>query len=395
MKKIFIWMSSMHLGGAERSLIGLLESFDYSKYQVDLFLNSHEGELLKNIPKTVNLLAENKRYKLIETSIRQNLKKGNILIFISKLFARVKAKRKSKNSKNGVINGDYNHKYTKWLMPKIQKKIEYDLAISFIAPHYFVKEKIKAKEKLAWIHTDYKNIALDKKSQEKMWRPYDFIVGVSQDVTTNFGIVFPSLKNKLITIENILSKENIVKQSLNENLVNNSEQITLLSIGRFCEAKNFDNIPYICKKILDMGIDVKWYIIGYGSQEQIIKDKIKVYNVEYNVIILGKKENPYPYINACDIYVQPSRYEGKAVTVREAQILEKPVIITNFSTATSQLEDGVDGIIVPLDNDLCAKGIYDFINNKELQEKIKYNISKRDYSNKQEIEKIYSILEEM
>ena len=112
-----------------------------------------------------------------------------------------------------------------------------------------------------------------------------------------------------------------------------------------------------------------------------------------NVILLGKKENPYPYIKACDIYVQPSRYEGKAVSVREAQILNKPVIITNFETSKSQLTDGFDGIIVPMDNDCCAEGIYKVIKDKELQQRLIDNTKITDYTNKQELEKIYALLE--
>ena len=114
--------------------------------------------------------------------------------------------------------------------------------------------------------------------------------------------------------------------------------------------------------------------------------------MEDYIIMLGKKENPYPYIKACDFYIQPSRYEGKAVTVREAQILCKPVVITNFTTAKSQLIDGVDGIIVPMDNEKCAQGIADFINDKERVNKIVKYLEKTDYSNSNEIEKIYELV---
>lgn len=68
---------------------------------------------------------------------------------------------------------------------------------------------------------------------------------------------------------------------------------------------------------------------------------------------LGKNLNPYPYICRCDLYVQPSRYEGKCVSVKEAQMLRKPVVITNYATANSQVENGVDGIIVTMDNEKC------------------------------------------
>ena len=111
------------------------------------------------------------------------------------------------------------------------------------------------------------------------------------------------------------------------------------------------------------------------------------------VILLGKKENPYPYIKACDIYVQPSRYEGKSVTVREAQMLGKPVIITNYKTSSSQLEDGVDGIIVSMDNDRCAEEVAKVIRNQNIQEKIVKNVGKKDYSNSNEVYKLYALID--
>lgn len=140
------------------------------------------------------------------------------------------------------------------------------------------------------------------------------------------------------------------------------------------------------------GIDIKWYIIGFGKDEKLIEKKIRESKMEDHVIVLGKKDNPYPYIKKCDIYVQPSRYEGKAVAVREAQILHKPVIITNFPTASSQLIDGVDGVIVPMDNDGCAKGIKNLIMDDEKRKNLIKNCSSSCYSNKEEVEKIYALM---
>lgn len=167
----------------------------------------------------------------------------------------------------------------------------------------------------------------------------------------------------------------------------------LLSIGRFCTAKNYDNVPDIANRIINSGInDLKWYIIGFGGDEQLIRQKIAEAGMEDHVILLGKKENPYPYIKDCDIYVQPSRYEGKSVTVREAQMLCKPVVVTNYPTAHSQIKDGIDGQIVPLDNEGCAKGIMEFIKDSDLRQKIIDYLKTHDYSNNSEIEKIYSLI---
>ena len=135
-----------------------------------------------------------------------------------------------------------------------------------------------------------------------------------------------------------------------------------------------------------------WYIVGYGSDESLIREKIQNAGMEDYVILLGKKSNPYPYIKNCDVYVQPSRYEGKAVTVREAQALHKPVVITRFATSSSQLVDGYDGVIVPMDNEGCARGITQLLDDKKQMNRLSDNTSQIDYSNKIELEKLYQII---
>lgn len=169
--------------------------------------------------------------------------------------------------------------------------------------------------------------------------------------------------------------------------------MNLLSIGRFCKAKNYDNVPDITRRMIERGVsDLKWYIIGYGGDEELIRRKIKEAGMDKHVILLGKKENPYPYIQACDIYVQPSRYEGKSVTVREAQILFKPVAVTAYPTASSQINDGIDGVIVPLDNEGCAEGLARFIADTALQQRIIAHLHTHDFANASEVEKIYNLL---
>ena len=178
-----------------------------------------------------------------------------------------------------------------------------------------------------------------------------------------------------------------------ENEMPNDGSIQLLSIGRFTNAKNFDNVPDICRRILEAGLDIKWYLIGYGGEEPLIRQRIQEAGMEDRVMILGKKENPYPYIKACDLYVQPSRYEGKAVTVREAQMLCKPVVITRYATSASQLEDGVDGVIVPMDNEGCAEGIVRLLKDPERVQRLSAACARRDYTNAEEVKKIYRLLE--
>lgn len=396
-KKILIVSHALELGGAERSLIGLLEAFDYDNYQVDLFLLRHEGELLEDIPEKVTVLPEIPAYTVLARPMIQTLREGHVLLTAARLFGKIKAAYYDK--KNGCVESavaiEYSHKYTYKLMPQIQSDKEYDLAISFLTPHYIVANKVHAKKKIAWIHTDYSKVTVDVLSEQKMWEPYDNIISISEAVTKSFVKVFPKLKSKVVVIENILPEKLIRRQakefSVSEEMPNGA--IRLLSIGRYCFQKNFDSVPFICKLLLKKGLNIRWYIIGFGSDEELIRKRIVENHMQDFVIILGKRKNPYPYIEECDIYIQPSRYEGKSVTVREAQLLGKPVIITSYTTASSQLEAGVDGIIVPLDNQECADGIAELVRNKDKQESLSRNCRKRNYANYSEVKKIYGMLE--
>ena len=135
-----------------------------------------------------------------------------------------------------------------------------------------------------------------------------------------------------------------------------------------------------------------WYVVGYGPLEDELLKLITELGLNNYFFLLGKKMNPYPYIKACDIYVQPSRYEGKAVTIREAQILGKPVVITNFPTAKSQVNDRIDGLITPMGVEGIVEGLQKVIDNPILREDLVKNTISNDYGNENEVQKIYSLI---
>jgi len=394
-KRILIVSHALELGGAERSLIGLLEALDPKRCDIDLFLLQHKGELMHAIPKYVHLLPEVPAYTVLARPMKDTLREGHLLLtgarFIGKLMAYRYAK--SKHYTDHGVSLEYSHKFTCPFMPPIQQNQEYDLAISFLTPHYFVAKKVRAKKKIAWIHTDYSRVQVNISSELTMWNAYDYIVSISQSVSKSFLQVFPSLTSKILLIENILPYSLILDQSREHLIVQKDKYIHLLSVGRYCTAKNFDNIPDICSRLIQQGFKIRWYIIGFGGDEPLIQQKISDAHMQDHVILLGKKANPYPYIKACDLYVQPSRYEGKCVSVIEAQILAKPVVITDYSTSSSQLETGVDGVIVPMDNEGCAAGIAALLRNPDKMRQLSANCKKRDYSNAQEVEKIYQLVE--
>lgn len=374
----------------------MLNAIDTEQYNVDLFLYSHRGELLKQVPDAVHLLPEIKKYDVIEKPIKEAIQKGFSDIALARLWAKYQFARYAKKNhlKEGSAILQYVFDAVTPLLPDINPNTEYDLAISFLTPHNIVLNKVKAKKKLAWIHTDYTKISVNVEKEIKVWSQFDHIVSISEDVTRSFLSVFPTLAGKIIEIANILSPRTVRAKALASKvdfLIQNG-RVNLLSVGRFTFAKNFDNVPDICRRILQEGCEVYWYIVGYGGDEQLIKEKIKEAGMKEHVILLGKRENPYPFIKACDIYVQPSRFEGNAVTVREAQILCKPVVAANYPTAHSQIKQGVDGIIVPQDNAGCAHEIAQFIKNKELQQNIVGYLKEHDYGNEKEVQKLYSLM---
>lgn len=391
-KRLFISIQYMEIGGVERSLLGLLGNLDYSRVEVDLFIYRHSGELMQFIPPMVNLLPEIPAYTTLTRPITQIVREGHLKIALGRLKAKRQSAQFGKRNTDGENYSIYQYvaDATTPHLPKIND-IVYDLAISFITPHNIVKDKINAKCKVAWIHTDYSNIAIDIKRELKTWGTYNHIAAISEDAKKAFISKFPSLSNKVMVIENILSVNFVRQQALLEQPKLDGE-IKLLTVGRFCYPKALDQAVRICAKLVSVGFPVKWYAIGYGD-ENTVRNAIAECEMQDHFIILGKKTNPYPYIAACDIYVQPSRYEGKAVTVREAQVLGKPVAITAFNTSASQLTNGFDGLIVPMDIDGAARGIASLIENRPLQEEFCKNMAITDYGNSKEIDHIYSLID--
>lgn len=397
-KSMLIVSHALELGGAERSLIGLLDALDPSVWDIDLFLLRHEGELLGEIPAHVNLLPSMPAYTVLARPMKDTLKEGHVLLTAARLAGKAAAQRyvKKHGLKDSGVALEYSHKFTCPFMPAIRPEKEYDLAVSFLTPHYFVAKKTRAKKKIAWIHTDYSRVQVNTASETRMWDAYDHIVSISDAVTDGFVKAFPGLKEKIVVIENILPRRLIRRQAeeICPDMARSGDERILLSIGRFCHAKNFDQVPFICKRIVESGLDVKWYLIGFGGDEALIRRSIAEAGMEDRVIILGKKSNPYPYIRTCDLYVQPSRYEGNCVCVHEAQMLGKPVVITRYATSASQLEEGVDGVIVPMDNEGCAAGIAALLRDTDRMNQLSANCKARDYSNAKEAEKLIKLMEQ-
>ena len=395
MKKVLIGSFDMEVGGVERSLISMLNNFDHDNHEIDLMLYSHTGDFMTLLNNKVNLLKEDRKYSTFRKSIVETFKQGNILLGSSRDLARIFANLKGKINKTneyGVYQMQLMWKYALPFLPKIEK--EYDVAISYLWPHYFIAEKIKAREKIAWIHTDYSTIETDVNLDLKMWDKFDHIIAVSEECKNAFLTKYPILKEKIKVIENITSPD-FIKKMAEENIEEIWEEnvFKILSVARLSHAKGIDRAVKALKILHERGLtNIKWYVVGYGGDEEIIRKLIEENNLQESFILLGKKVNPYPYMKRCDLYVQPSRYEGKAVTVGEAQILGKPVIITNYTTAKSQVKEDFDGYICDSTIEGIADGIEKLFGDKALRDKLSCNCKKSDYRNSNELNKLYDLI---
>ncbi|MEH6891946.1 glycosyltransferase [Bacillus sp. JJ864] len=396
MKNILIASFDMEVGGVERSLISMLENFDYKNYAVDLMLYRHQGDFMDLITSKVNLLDEISQYTTFRKSIGETFKDKQYSIGLARVLSKVKAEfigRTKRITEPGYYQMQLMWKYALPFLPKVDK--EYDVAISFLWPHYFIADKITAKKKIAWIHTDYSTIEPDVSMDLNMWNKFDYIVAVSEACKNSFVNKYNKLENKVVVIENITSPE-FIKQMANAE-VNNpmavDQRFKVVTVARLSHAKGIDSAVRALKMLKDKSYnDIVWYVVGYGGDEAMIKDLIKDLKLEADFILLGKQTNPYPYIKEADLYVQPSRYEGKAVTVCEAQILSKPIMITDYTTAKSQVRDGVDGYITELSVEGIANGIEKLYKDSVMRKELINNCVKTDYSNGYELEKLYEVL---
>lgn len=395
-KKILIIMPSLFIGGAERSLLGLLEAFDYSKTDVSLFLYRHEGEFMKYIPDQVHILPPVAEYATFDVPIKSLLFSRHMPFAIARLMSKIAMALHCRvtGEKAGVwMPMQYTSRFLQPLLPQIPG--QYDLGIMFLGVADTLVNKVDAKKKMTWCHTDYDSLFPNKKMDEDVYEALDWIINVSSSCTEVFVKHYPQFQEKTLTIENILAEDMLRQEALVPITdFGDGHEIRLLSIGRFNHIKNFHNIPRICKILRQKGLDVHWYIIGYGMDEGKIQSAIYQEEMTQYVTILGKKDNPYPYIAACDLYVQPSLLEGKCVTVREAQMLAKPVVITRYPTSAAQLEEGVDGVIVPLDNEGCVNGITNLLWDPNRMSQLAKTCKTRDYSNACEVKKIYKLIED-
>lgn len=392
-KNILFIIPSLGAGGGEKSLINLLTQMDFNKYNVDLFLLNHNGLFMEFIPKEVKILGMTEDIEIfnksLKNSISEYLAKGKCNLAFNRLMFCLK----NRFNKNTGIAEQYSWRNLRSAIGMIDKK--YDVAIGYLekTSNYICVDCVQAHKKIAWVHTDYSKLELDKNFDQKYFKQFNQIVTVSDECKSSLINNFKEQENRVRVIKNIVSP-NLINKMAEENIdieKNESESI-IVSVGRLSKEKGFDIAINACKILIESGQMIKWYLVGEGNERNKLEELISKNKLENNFILLGAQSNPYKYIKVADIYVQPSRFEGKSIAMDEAKILGKPIVATKFTTVKDQIEDNKTGVIAEINEESLAIVISNLLSDSKLKETLKSNLYRMNFGTEDEINKLYEII---
>lgn len=381
-KNILFVVDNLILGGVSKVLVNLLKRLDYSKYNIDLLVLHFYNDMKIEIPPEVTILKGSKAFSLVDENISKLIKEKNIIKIIKKLLFSFKIK-------SGLIKYDI----LKSRKIDLQKKYDIEIAFGDGFPYFYVGFGNTTK-KIAWMHSDVmvKDYSARYYKQIKnILKKMDLGVAISSKVREAYKTRY-ELEN-IKVINNIIDDEEILKKSDLEVCIPwDNKSLNFLSVGRLDYSKNYDMLLRVSKKLIDENYNFKVYIIGDGQEKENLNKLIHDMNMEKHFILLGKKDNPYPYIKNCDMFLLSSRYEGLPTVIIEALILHIPCLSTDVA-GIHELLDTRFGIISDNNEEDFYLKFKEVLSNQSLINNIKENLLNYKYNNNILISKIEKILD--
>ena len=390
----------MNSAGTEKSFISFANCLDYDKYEVDLLLAKKEGVLLELIPPQVNVIemeeygdfflmsGANAAKTMMDCFVRKN---PAALFQILPYFLKIIFNPKKKAYPATRMWRDFMRRY----MKPVDK--EYDVAVSYWGDRtmFYMVDKVKAAKKITWLHFDYGNPPRENELFLEYFNKCDKIVNVSEAVDNALKEELPQIADKCVVIENINDPKLIWELGLRGETFPDTHYKgkRLVSLIRIAKQKGIDMIPEVMARLVKDGYDVRWYIVGDGDigiKQKFIEDLL-MYEVAGRVMLLGTTVNPYSYMRDADIYVQPSLFEGKPITVEEAKIMYKPIVATNYVSANEQLDGGRFGLITEINAESLYKGIKRMLDDGDMRDDFTITLSKENFGNTDEMKKFYEL----
>lgn len=358
-QKILFMVINMNIGGTEKALLNMISEIPRDKYEVTILMLEKYGGFLNEVPSWVDVkyLDNYSEIKPIlnnppKYTVKEFIKKGNILRGVNIGLSYYSSKLLKDK---GV--------FFKYIL-KNHSKIpsEYDLAVAYAGPmdfiSYYVLNKIKAKKKVQWIHFDVEKIGFNLEFAKKYYIQFNKVFIVSQQGKEKLINKLPELKNNIDVFYNIVPTK-LIKElaEIGEGFNDDFEGKRILTVGRLSKEKGQDLSILALKKLVNDGYNVRLYLVGDGNDRERLNTLIKENNLEYYCVLLGSKKNPYRYMRECDIYLQSSRHEGYCITLAEVKCFNVPIITTNFTGASEQMEKYYKGSIVGISSEQIFEGI--------------------------------------
>lgn len=387
-KSILFIIDSLTCGGAEKSLVSLLPLLDREKYELHLWMLNRGGEFESLLPADV----------IVEHGPRRSTM-GKLKSFLGQMmFSFMLRFNRCVGHKEHPAETLWKSKG--WAMTGIPG--EWDVAIAYQQglPTYLVANKVKAKHKLAWINVDiFKagyNVVFNLRHLNKM----DHVIAVSQTLSSMIAKHMTTIAPKLVTILDVLNPQlitTLADAEIPPDLPNHDMGSCplLVTVARVSPKKNYLLAVETASALRAKGIDFHWIFVGDGPDMLKVKSRIDELKLNDIVIPLGVRTNPYPYMKACDVYVQTSSFEGFGLTVGEAKILHKPIVSTNFTVVTNQLTDGKNGLIAEMNPESLSTAIIKMLKDPHLRQCVVENL-KTEYNQTSvtEVKKVEQLLDE-
>ena len=391
MKRVLFMISSMNIGGVEKSLLSLLSVIPKDKYDVTVLMLEKKGGFLKQLPSWIKI-EEAVWFKDIKPKIMQSPKKTIKEYYENKRYIKalnflfsyvVSEKLKDRYVFYKEIFKDIPH-----------SKNKYDIAIAYQGPtdiiDYYVVNRVTSKKKISWVHFDVFKHQINTKLYEKLYGELDNICVVSKEAQKHLIEKFPIVKSKTNVFLNIVLPD-LINEMAKEKVEfdNGYKGMKIVTVGRLSKEKGQDLAIKVLSMLRKDGYEVRWYCIGEGENREYYETLIRKYNLKKDFVLLGSTQNPYPYVYKSDIYVQTSRHEGYCLTLAEAKCLKKPIITTNFTGAYEQIKDGYNGFVVEWNEEDLYNQIKYLLDQKIIRKKIATNLLREELDNIENIDRVF------
>lgn len=393
MKKVLIVTDWLGCDGASKSLVSLLGCIDYEILSVDLMLLDNRDDFFRSmIPDEVRVIDPPKDidayFSPLHTAAWRLLSLGRLSLLSLRICQAILI-RLARNTISTIQRV--------WIraVSHLDRLPEgYDVIISYqdIWSAYYVALCGTAPIKISWNHNDYVKTKRLPEIDTVMMKHLSYLVTVSEERQKQLSASLPDFQQKIQVLPNILSSRLIHKMSGEiGGFEDDFQGYRVLTIGRLDHQKGIDIAIDACKLLIDRGFKVRWYVLGFGDAV-LYKRQLDHLNLKDSFVFLGTEANPYPYIRQCDVYVQPSRFEGFGLALAEARILRKPCVVSDIDVFRKQIEHNHNGVVSFLDPVSVADNVQKILSNTELQDRFGRNLAKEQIGNEYAVKKFYKLL---